>query len=71
MKIVEDKNNNENIDIILTSNEDLNDQTIIYFYISLESVDSGVDIGEMCILWDKNNDVSTHAQAYNSKKMLT
>ena len=47
---VEDSNNNENMDTILTRNEYLNDQTNNYF--KLGRFDLGVDTGEICVRGD-------------------
>ena len=54
----EDSNTNENIDNVFTSNDYLNVQAIDCSQTG--RLDAGVDIGEICVCWDKSDDVSNH-----------
>ena len=57
-----DSNTNENMNKILCRNEGLNDQTINCS--KMVRLHVGVDIGEICVCWDKNHDFSNLIQFY-------
>ena len=51
--IMEVPNNNDNVDMILTRNEDTNDRAVNCCQIILAAFDIGVDMVEIRICWDK------------------